>query len=310
MFVIVLRPICFAAAAAAAVALLFASLFDESRDNTAWIAPSEAKAAADNRGAGTIGAVRSPRDVMSLWDRRAPTGVSGRAAPSGPYSRFDQPMDQSLAMALQPVDVEQELQQDRQLASRQVGGKAERPSRAHREQDEEWLRVHTPPRAPLLDQQKPEEVDQWASREPGPDSTVIVANAATNYEMDGRLVLFEGGVSMQGPDFSLDSQRLDVHMGDNNTRPEKMIAYGDVQVRTSSNGDADGSSGGVINASAQRATFDPVGETLLLEGWPRLSDSGGRDLAASEADTVITIHTRTGKIETTGRTRSRLSMDR
>lgn len=309
MFVLVLKPICVAAAAAVAMTLLFGSLFDEAHENPRWMTPGEAKAAQDQGLKDPVAQIRPPRELGDLWQRRSAVFSGEVGNLGGLLLSGREPVDRSIALALQPVDVEQELESERKTESRDfTGGAGRNARRVERQRDQEWIRVHTPPQPPQLDLNAPVDADEWAQREPGPDATVIVANAATNYEMEGRLVLFEGGVTMSGPDFSLASDRLDVHMGEEDGRPSKMVAYGDVQVRTSGQGNGGASPDSGIQASAQRATFDPLRETLLLEGWPRIRDADGSDLAASESGAVITIHTRTGKIETSGRTRSRLSI--
>lgn len=295
MFAIVFRSICFTVAAAASIALLFGSLFDESTEHGSWISPTEANAAPPSPEF-AVATVEPPRGTGNLWKRRASSLMRGEATTPLPPGKNE--TDRSMALALQPVDVERELEAIDPAES----PRGPRPG-GDRESDAEWLRVHTPPKPPPLESEPPDAESE--NREAGPGATVITANSAANYEKDGRLVLFEGGVNLKGPDFSLESNRLDVHMGGGGTRPDQMIAYGDVVVRTAGQGDSEKS----VTASAQRATFDPSAETLLLQGWPQVTDSSGRNVAASEAGSSITIHTQTGKIVTSGRTRSRLSMD-
>lgn len=304
MFKIVLRPICFAAGAAAAVVLLFGSLFGDIRDSGRWSVPTEAQASGSDDGRRAVAQINAVREPDHLWSRRAPRALAAAGESSVPVARA-LPLDRMpLELAAQPADVESELRDRRDRDARRAPRPG--PERQRQPMDEEWLRVHTPPRPPQFSADVPESVEQRLSREPGPGATVIVADAATNYDLDGRLVLFEGGVRLDGPDFSLASERLDVHMGEGGAVPEKMVAYGDVRVTTRK--DEGSGDGAEVNGRAQRATFDPDSGLLVLEGWPQLDDPDGSRLTASQADTVIRIYTRTGKVETTGRTRSRLSL--
>ena len=301
MFRIILRPICFAAGAAAAVVLLFGSLFGDVREGGRWSVPTEAHAAEAAEGQGMVAQISAVRQPDNLWGRRAPRPLQEGA---GAEVVRAVPVDgMPLELAAQPADVGMELAQRKR---RDTGRQGPEVRRQRNPGDEEWLRVHTPPRPPQILVEAPASIQERLRRDPEPDATVIMADAATNYDLDGRLVLFEGGVSLEGPDFSLASERLDVHMGEDGARPERMVAYGDVRVSTRAD-DADASAGRV-NGRAQRATFDPRQGLLVLEGWPQLDDPDGSRLTASQADTVIRIHTRTGKVETTGRTRSRLSL--
>ncbi len=136
---------------------------------------------------------------------------------------------------------------------------------------------------------------------PGLGALSIDAERADSETAKNR-VTFNGNVSMNCTRFTLKADKVIADMqGDDGSGSgvQKVVSEGHVVVNMNA---PDGVGAGYI-ASGNRAIYDPEQETLLISGWPKIEE-GNKALVASSAATEILIDTKTGRLTTTGSTKT------
>jgi lipopolysaccharide transport protein LptA len=121
-------------------------------------------------------------------------------------------------------------------------------------------------------------------------------------ETEQNRVTFNGNVTMNCTRFVLKADKVVTNMqgeesGSNGI--QKVVSEGHVVVHMY----APGGVGPGYIATGNQAFYDPEKETLLLTGWPKIEE-GNKALVASSAATEILIDTKTGRLTTTGSTRT------
>ncbi len=120
-------------------------------------------------------------------------------------------------------------------------------------------------------------------------------------EDDKNRVSFNGNVNLTCERFTLKADKLIANLAekDDASGVKKVLSEGHVVVNM--NGAEAGSPGFI--ASGSSAIYDPEKETMLLKGWPKIEE-GNKSLIASSAATEILIDTKTGRLTTTGSTKT------
>ena len=132
----------------------------------------------------------------------------------------------------------------------------------------------------------------------------ISSDAATNFDLNTSTVVFSGSVTLKCTDFILNADRLVAHMtkGPNQTL-SKLVANGNVDFHTTGVAKEE-----TYRGNGEQADFDPATGIIIMSGWPKIIGHG-REHNASSATTVMSINTKSPKLETTGRAQTRLLMD-
>jgi lipopolysaccharide transport protein LptA len=114
-------------------------------------------------------------------------------------------------------------------------------------------------------------------------------------------VTFNGNVTMTCTRFTLKADKVVANMqaGDDANGVQKVVSEGHVVVNMNA---PDGQGPGYI-ATGNQATYDPETETLRITGWPKIEE-GNKALVASAANTEILIDTKSGRLTTTGSTKT------
>lgn len=121
-------------------------------------------------------------------------------------------------------------------------------------------------------------------------------------ENDDNRVTFTGNVQVNCQKFQLRADKVFAYMKprESGGGMQKVEAIGKVVVRMNGEG------GKGFTALSNRAFFDPSAETIRLVGWPKIEE-GARALVANSVETEIIIDTKTGRLTTTGGTKTVLN---
>jgi lipopolysaccharide transport protein LptA len=140
------------------------------------------------------------------------------------------------------------------------------------------------------------------SFEPVPDGAgySITADAATNFDLKTKTVVFAGHVSLHCEDFTLASDRLVVHMESESGQLSRLVANGNVEVHLTK-----GPATEQYHGAGEEAVYEPAKQTLLLLGWPRIRGQG-REHRAASAGTRMTLHLNPARLFTEGRAQTRI----
>ncbi|MCB1224344.1 MAG: hypothetical protein KDK99_00915 [Verrucomicrobiales bacterium] len=128
----------------------------------------------------------------------------------------------------------------------------------------------------------------------------ITADAATNFDLDSRTVVFSGNVRLVTPSLKLAADHMVVHMEGGAEAMDRLVANGNVEVVMEGQ-----SQEGRYHGYAEEATFDAKAGRIQLMGWPRIIGMG-REHRAASAGTVMTLHTNPARLETDGRAQTRI----
>ena len=141
--------------------------------------------------------------------------------------------------------------------------------------------------------------------EPVPSSAGyhITSDVATNFDLKTNTVVFSGSVTLKCTDFILQSDRLVAHMtkGPSQTL-SKLVANGNVDFHMTGVPKEE-----AYRGNGEQAVFDPATGIIVMSGWPRIIGHG-REHNAASATTVMTLNTKSPKLETEGRAQTRLLM--
>ena len=132
----------------------------------------------------------------------------------------------------------------------------------------------------------------------------IASDAATNFDLKTNTVVFSGSVTLKCTDFILHSDRLVAHMtkGPSQTL-SKLVANGNVDFHMTGVPKEE-----AYRGNGEQAVFDPATGIIVMSGWPRIIGHG-REHNAASATTVMTLNTKSPKLETEGRAQTRLLME-
>ncbi len=135
---------------------------------------------------------------------------------------------------------------------------------------------------------------------PGLGALSIDAERADSETASNR-VTFNGNVTMNCTRFTLKADKVVANMqeGEEANGVRKVVSEGHVVVHMNA---PDGQGVGYI-ATGNQAIYDPEQETLRITGWPKIEE-GNKALVASSASTEILIDTKSGRLTTTGSTRT------
>lgn len=144
--------------------------------------------------------------------------------------------------------------------------------------------------------------DQPPKFEPVPDGAgySITADSATNFDLKTRTVVFVGHVSLVSQDFTLSADRLVVHMESAGGQMSRLVANGNVEVHMTQ-----GTAAEQYHGTGEEAVYEPVKQTLLFLGWPRIRGQG-REHRAAAAGTRMTLHLNPARLVTEGRAQTRI----
>jgi lipopolysaccharide transport protein LptA len=129
----------------------------------------------------------------------------------------------------------------------------------------------------------------------------IVADEVTNIELGKQRVVFKGNVRMKSPQFYLTSNQLVIFLGKDKSTMKSAEATGDVNVRLTNVPPEK-----ACRTQSGKAIYDPNKDTLTLCDWPKIKSQSQEQIAAN-AETKMTIVTRTGKMTTDGKALTRIS---
>ena len=129
----------------------------------------------------------------------------------------------------------------------------------------------------------------------------ITAEEVSRLDTTTGRVTFNKNVRLISPQFHLTSDQLVVHLGKDKSTMELLEAHGNVNVLLT----------GVPPEKAYRgqsrdATFDPKADKIVLTGWPKVKGANQEQVAA-DADTRMTLFSKTGRIVTDGRAQTRIA---
>ena len=114
-------------------------------------------------------------------------------------------------------------------------------------------------------------------------------------------IVFTGHVTMTSPTFHMVSDKLIMHMGKDGETFKLAESRGSVKVQLT----------GVppekrYRGQSEVALYDPKKGTLVMTGWPKIQGDG-QELIASESTTRVILFPATGKLNTEGRTQTRVA---
>ncbi len=150
-------------------------------------------------------------------------------------------------------------------------------------------------------QESPPPADPLATDIPLDAGYNIVADEVTKIEMGKQRVVFSGNVRMQSSQFFLTSDQLVVFLEKDKTTMRNAEAIGDVNVRLTNVPPER-----ACRTQSGRAVYDPKTDVLVLKEWPKIKSQSQEQISAS-ADTVMTIITKTGKMDTQGKALTRIT---
>lgn len=132
----------------------------------------------------------------------------------------------------------------------------------------------------------------------------ISSDAATNFDMKSNTVVFSGKVTLKTTDLILEADRLIVHMNPGETQTlKKLVANGKVDFHLIGVPKEE-----VYRGSGEQAVFDPNTGIIVMSGWPKIIGQGREHIAAAST-TVMSLNTKSPRLETEGRAQTRLLMD-
>ncbi len=175
----------------------------------------------------------------------------------------------------------------------------------------DWLSVHEAKQTNSGSGKKYPDIASFEDKPALPDPLSIPINASAGYQITSDevtkldtntgKVIFTKNVRLISPQFHLVSQELIVYLGKDKSTMRLMEANGEVDVLLT----------GVPPEKAYRgqsshATYDPLKESILLTGWPKVKGQSQEQVAAS-ADTRMTLYTKSGRMMTEGRAQTRIA---
>ena len=127
--------------------------------------------------------------------------------------------------------------------------------------------------------------------------TINADRADTDNEKN--IASFHGDVELSCERFQMKADHVVANLGDESTGGglKKVVGEGNVTVRMFG-ADSPGYVG-----SGSRAVYDPIKETIILSGWPKIEE-GTKALVANAASTEILIDTKTNHLTTSGSTKT------
>lgn len=132
----------------------------------------------------------------------------------------------------------------------------------------------------------------------------ITSDAATNFDMKSNTVVFSGSVTLKCTDFILTADRLVAHMTSGNVQTlSKLVANGKVDFHLTGVPKEESYRG-----SGEQAVFNPDTGMIVMSGWPKIIGHG-REHNAASATTIMSLNTKSPKLETEGRAQTRLLID-
>jgi len=135
---------------------------------------------------------------------------------------------------------------------------------------------------------------------PNGEGYSITADAASHFDMGNKTVTFSGNVALQNSAFTLHAKRLVVHLDSESGQMKRMVANGDVDVALTQ-----GEVEQRFRGWGEEAVFEPVSNSIVMQGWPRILGHG-REHRAASATTKMTIHLQPSKLVTEGRAQTRI----
>lgn len=130
----------------------------------------------------------------------------------------------------------------------------------------------------------------------------ILADAATNFDLNSRTIVFSGHVSLKCSEFAMSAERLVVHMDSKQQTLKKLVANGKVDIHLTGVPEQER-----FRGQSEEAVFDPATGGITLSGWPRIQGQG-REHQASTPTTKMTLYTMHPRLATEGRAQTRLLM--
>ena len=129
--------------------------------------------------------------------------------------------------------------------------------------------------------------------------TMTIDAERADSENSKNLVTFNGNVRIDCKRFQMKADKVVSHLRqpDVGGGVEKVVSDGNVTVKML------GTDGPGYVASGSHAIYDPIKETILLTGWPKIEE-GNKALVASSAATEILIDTKTSRLTTNGSTKT------
>jgi lipopolysaccharide transport protein LptA len=129
--------------------------------------------------------------------------------------------------------------------------------------------------------------------------TMTIDAERADSENSKNLVTFNGNVRIDCKRFQMKADKVVSHLRqpDAGGGVEKVVSDGNVTVKML------GTDGPGYVASGSHAIYDPIKETILLTGWPKIEE-GNKALVASSASTEILIDTKTSRLTTNGSTKT------
>jgi lipopolysaccharide transport protein LptA len=114
-------------------------------------------------------------------------------------------------------------------------------------------------------------------------------------------IVFTGHVTMTSPTFHMVSDKLIMHMGKDGETFKLAESRGSVKVQLTG-----GPPEKMYRGQSEVALYNPSKGTLVMTGWPKIQGDG-QELIASESSTKVTLYPATGKMNTEGRTQTRVA---
>lgn len=129
--------------------------------------------------------------------------------------------------------------------------------------------------------------------------TMTIDAERADSENSKNLVTFNGNVRIDCKRFQMKADKVVSHLREAGSGGgvEKVVSDGNVTVKML------GTDGPGYVASGSHAIYDPIKETILLTGWPKIEE-GNKALVASSAATEILIDTKTSRLTTNGSTKT------
>ncbi|MEZ5299438.1 MAG: LptA/OstA family protein [Verrucomicrobiales bacterium] len=125
----------------------------------------------------------------------------------------------------------------------------------------------------------------------------ITANSQTDFDLNTKTVVFTGDVEVSTDRFRMTTEKLVVHMRDDQQGMEYAEAFGDVRIQMNADGATPGYRG-----TSKEATYRPDSGLLTLTGWPEITQAGKKHIATT-AETKMMLYT-DGRMKTSGRNRT------
>ncbi len=126
-----------------------------------------------------------------------------------------------------------------------------------RAQDVNTTAPHTPAPTPHSNTNYAQDNPDFQTDTPEPKMTI--ESTSMDADLDGNLVVFSGRVTARDADYKLTSEKLIVHLGEEERSPEKIIASGNVRIEQKN-----------LISESEKATIFPGDDRVLLEGNARV----------------------------------------